>query len=133
MKKLYRIKKEHKIAGVCSGLGEYFLVDPVFFRIIFLILIIGFGMGFLIYAIMWIIVPLNGQAELSGQIRRLYTVEGDKKLAGVCAGLGQYFDLDPVIFRVLFLVGMFIGGVGVIAYIIMFMIVPKNKSHNPNV
>ncbi|MGE0268761.1 MAG: PspC domain-containing protein [Candidatus Omnitrophota bacterium] len=133
MKKLYRIRKEHKIAGVCSGLGEYFLVDPVFFRIIFLILIIGFGIGFLVYIIMWVIVPLNNQMELSGQIRRLYLAENDKKMAGVCAGLGQYFDIDPVIFRVLFLVGAFAGGIGIIAYIIMFMIVPKNKSYNPNV
>jgi phage shock protein PspC (stress-responsive transcriptional regulator) len=133
MKKLYRIHKEHKLAGVCSGLGEYFLVDPVFFRVLFLILIIGFGIGFLIYGIMWVMVPLSKDAELSGEVKRLYRVEDNKKLAGVCAGLGEYFDIDPVIFRIIFLVSAFIGGIGVVAYLILYMIVPKSKSHRSHV
>lgn len=133
MKKLCRIHKEHKLAGVCSGLGEYFLVDPVFFRVVFLILIIGFGIGFLIYGIMWVMVPLNKDAELSVEVKRLYRVEDNKKLAGVCAGLGEYFDIDPVIFRIIFLVSAFIGGIGVVAYIILYVIVPKSKSHRSHV
>ena len=47
------------IGGVCGGLGEYFEIDPVIFRIIFLVLIFLAGGGFLLYVILWIIVPLD--------------------------------------------------------------------------
>lgn len=133
MKKLCRIKKEHKLAGVCCGLGEYFLIDPVFFRVVFLVLVFGFGIGLLIYLIMWMVVPLNRSAELSPEIKRLYLVQEDKKMAGVCAGLGEFFGIDPVIFRVAFLVAAFVGGIGIIAYFIIYLIVPKSKAHKPNV
>lgn len=56
MEKLYRSTTDRKIAGVCGGLGEYFKIDPVIFRIIFIILLFA-GVGFLVYIIMWISVP----------------------------------------------------------------------------
>ncbi|MBP9855271.1 MAG: PspC domain-containing protein [Candidatus Omnitrophica bacterium] len=132
MKKLYRVKKGHKIAGVCAGLGEYFLVDPVFFRLIFLIIIFGFGIGLLVYLILWVATPLNNFVELSRQIKRLYLSDKDKKIGGVCGGLGEYSDIDPVIFRILFLIGIFIGGIGLLAYLIMYLIMPKNIYQKPD-
>ncbi len=56
MEKLYRSTTDHKIAGVCGGLGEYFKVDPVIFRIIFVVFLFT-GAGLLVYIIMWILVP----------------------------------------------------------------------------
>lgn len=56
MEKLYRSTTDRKIAGVCGGLGEYFKIDPVIFRIIFVVLLFA-GIGFLVYIIMWISVP----------------------------------------------------------------------------
>jgi phage shock protein PspC (stress-responsive transcriptional regulator) len=56
-KRLYRSRKDRKIAGVCGGLGEYFSVDPVIFRIIWVILLLGAGSGLLAYVIFWLIVP----------------------------------------------------------------------------
>jgi phage shock protein PspC (stress-responsive transcriptional regulator) len=56
-KRLYRSRKDRKIAGVCGGLGEYFNVDPVIFRIIWVILLLGAGSGLLAYLIFWLIVP----------------------------------------------------------------------------
>ena len=44
------------LAGVCSGLGEYFEIDPIIIRIIWIILIIG-GYGILLYLLFWLIVP----------------------------------------------------------------------------
>ena len=46
-KKLRKSATNKKLAGVCGGLGEYFNVDPVIFRAIFLILLIGAGTGLL--------------------------------------------------------------------------------------
>ncbi|MCH9643360.1 MAG: PspC domain-containing protein [Gammaproteobacteria bacterium] len=56
-KRLYRSRKERIIAGVCGGLAEYFNIDPVWMRVIFLVLLFGFGSALLIYLIMWLIVP----------------------------------------------------------------------------
>ncbi len=45
-------------------------------------------------------------------------------VAGVCAGLGNYFDIDPTIVRILFVVIAFAGGASLLAYLIMWIIVP---------
>ena len=60
MKKLYRNKYEYKIAGVCSGIGDYFDIDPVIIRLIFL-LAFFLGAGFIVYIIGWIIIPVKTQ------------------------------------------------------------------------
>lgn len=57
MKKLYRSRRDRKIAGICGGLGEYFNVDPTLLRIIFLFLLFFGGSGFILYLIFWIVVP----------------------------------------------------------------------------
>ncbi len=56
-KKLYRSVEDKKIAGVCSGLGEYFDIDPTIIRLIWLAMIFAVGSGVLAYIIAWIIVP----------------------------------------------------------------------------
>lgn len=57
-KHLYRSTADRKIAGVCAGLAEYFNIDPIIVRLIFLILLLpGGAPGFLPYIILWIVVP----------------------------------------------------------------------------
>jgi len=56
-KKLERFPSKGKIAGVCHGLGEYFGVDPVVMRIVFLLLFFVWGGGLLGYLICWAIMP----------------------------------------------------------------------------
>ncbi len=58
MKILYRNKDEYKIAGVCSGMGEYFDIDPVIIRLLFLIAFF-LGAGLIVYIIWWIIIPVK--------------------------------------------------------------------------
>jgi len=55
--KLTRSITDRKIAGVCGGLGEYLNVDPLVFRIIFLFLLLCGGGGFILYVIMWLLIP----------------------------------------------------------------------------
>ena len=57
--------------------------------------------------------------------RRLTRSGRDRKLAGVCGGLGDYFNLDPTIFRVLFVVFAFIPGPSVLVYLALWLILPK--------
>lgn len=49
----------------------------------------------------------------------------DKKIFGVCGGLGTYFDIDPTIIRVAFLVGFVMFGSGLILYLIMALVMPN--------
>lgn len=57
--------------------------------------------------------------------KRLYRSITDKKIAGVCAGLGNYFDVDPTIVRLLAVVFVLAGGSGLLAYIIAWIVVPE--------
>lgn len=51
-------------------------------------------------------------------------VKKDKKIFGVCSGLGYYFDIDPTIVRVLFLAGVLLFGTGLLLYIILAIVMP---------
>lgn len=51
----------------------------------------------------------------------------EKMVGGVCAGLANYFDIDPTIVRILFVVIAFLGGASLLAYLIMWIIVPLEK------
>ena len=54
---LMRDMQNKKIAGVCAGLARYFRVDPVLVRLIFLVLALSTGIGFIAYIIGWIVMP----------------------------------------------------------------------------
>ena len=56
--------------------------------------------------------------------KRLMRSSKDKKIAGVCAGLAEYFDLDPTLVRVLWLLAIFFGGTGFLAYVILWIVLP---------
>jgi phage shock protein C len=62
--------------------------------------------------------------------KKLYKSENDKVLAGVCGGIGEYFAVDSVIIRLLWVVFTLMGGAGLIAYIIAAIIMPSNPSRN---
>ncbi len=55
-----RSKTDRVIGGVCGGLGSYFGVDPLWFRLAFVVLAIGGGAGVLLYIIGWLIIPESG-------------------------------------------------------------------------
>ncbi len=60
-------------------------------------------------------------------MKKLYLSSTDRKIAGVCGGLGEYFDRDPTLFRILFiLIAILSLGLGIIAYILMWMIIPRS-------
>ncbi|WP_373875492.1 PspC domain-containing protein [Lapidilactobacillus luobeiensis] len=56
-KKLYRSRHDVKIAGVCSGLADYFNIDVTLVRVIFAVLALGWGSTIALYIILWIVVP----------------------------------------------------------------------------
>ena len=56
-KKLFRDPDNRILGGVCGGLGAYFNIDPIVFRIIFILIAFGMGSGLIIYIILWIAIP----------------------------------------------------------------------------
>jgi len=52
-------------------------------------------------------------------------VKGEKKIFGVCSGLANYFDIDPTVVRVAFLVAVFVFGVGGLLYLALAVIMPE--------
>ncbi|MDH4096490.1 MAG: PspC domain-containing protein [Betaproteobacteria bacterium] len=125
MKRLHRSHEERKIAGVCAGLGEYFELDPVFFRLFFLFSILFGGLGAIAYAMLWILMPLREGAQPAGAAgRRLRLSAKERMIGGVCGGLGELFELDPILFRAAFLVLAFIGGLGILLYVVLWLLIP---------
>jgi len=58
--------------------------------------------------------------------KKLYRSKKDKKIAGVCGGIAEYFDVDSTLVRLFTVLTLLLGGAGVVAYIIAWIIVPEN-------
>lgn len=102
-KKLYRDENDKVLGGVCSGLGNYFGIDSVILRIIFVIMFFS-GIGFLAYIILWAVVPSSAVSEIGSYRKKLYRDTDNKLIAGVCSGLSKYFGVPIWIPRLLFLI-----------------------------
>ena len=58
-KKFYLSRTDKKIGGVCGGIAEYFNIDSLLVRIIFVILVFGIGTGLWAYLLLWLLAPKN--------------------------------------------------------------------------
>lgn len=125
MRRLVRVKSEGKIAGVCSGLADYFDLDPVLVRLAFVLLLCVGGMGFIAYIVMWVMVPAGEAMRPPSGRAGLHLSNKNRKLAGVCGGLGEFLGMDALIFRVLFVVFFFAWGSGVMLYVVLWLLMPR--------
>jgi phage shock protein PspC (stress-responsive transcriptional regulator) len=57
--------------------------------------------------------------------KRLFRSTTDKKIGGVCGGLAEYFDIDPLLVRLLFIIFVIVAGGGILLYIILWIITPE--------
>lgn len=57
--------------------------------------------------------------------KKLYRSVTDKMIGGVAGGIAEYFDIDPVIIRLVFVLAVIFGGSGILAYIILWIIIPQ--------
>lgn len=64
---------------------------------------------------------------LNTELMKRLTKSVDRKIFGVCGGLGEYFDIDPTLLRIAFLVALIIFGSGLLLYLILALVMP-NKS-----
>ena len=224
-RRLYRNQTNKVLAGVCSGLGEYFNMDTTVVRLIWILLTLLGGAGIIAYILAYFIVPakpnefsetapqqihdftpvrifgilfvgagiailldnldilsfhrwwymsedfvfpglliLAGiffltkrkglsvplqpnappmKGEQSSQDQTLHTEPSsneqpkikvlcrsmtDKKLFGICGGAGEYFDIDPTIIRIAYVIfTLFSGGAGILIYLLMYLIIPEGQ------
>jgi phage shock protein C len=65
---------------------------------------------------------------MNAPVKRLYRSRTEKKIAGVCGGLAKYFGIDPVIPRIILLVLLLAGGLGLLAYVVCWIVMPLEPS-----
>jgi phage shock protein C len=61
--------------------------------------------------------------------KRLYLSETNKKIGGVCGGIGEYFNIDPTLIRLAWVILIFAGGTGLLAYFVAWAIIPRRPSY----
>ena len=61
--------------------------------------------------------------------KKLYRSKTDRRIAGVCGGLGNYFDIDSTIIRLAWVVALFFAGGGLFAYLLAMIIVPQEPEY----
>lgn len=59
--------------------------------------------------------------------KRLFRSKSNRMVAGVCGGIGEYFGIDPTVIRLLWVLFMFMGGSGILAYIVCWIVIPEEK------
>lgn len=101
-KRLYRDENNKILGGVCSGIAAYFGIDPVIVRILFILFIIS-GIGILAYILLWLFVPGSNMLQ-NGVRKRFYRNPDEKIIGGVCSGIGSYFNINPWLPRIIFLI-----------------------------
>ena len=134
VRRLTRSRANGTIAGVCAGLADYFGVDVVLARLLFVLLTIAGAVigGVIVYLAAWLIMPEgDDQAVPAAERRVLRRSTTDRQIAGVCGGLAEYFVVDSTVVRLLWVVLSIFGGAvigGVIAYALAWLIVPRATS-----
>jgi phage shock protein PspC (stress-responsive transcriptional regulator) len=127
-KTLHRDQVRKILGGVCAGLGNYFNVDPVWIRLLFALFTVAWGFGLIVYFVMWIIVPGSYELDEPQVTKKMFRDTEKKVIGGVSGGLAAYFGVDIVIIRLAFVVTAFMGGFGLIAYIVLWVVLPPALS-----
>ncbi len=134
-KRLYRDNKRKLVGGVASGIANYFSIDPVWIRLIFIVLFFDVFITFLVsplifigYIVLWIAVPGSDDLEEDKSMKKLYRNPDGKVIGGVSQGVATYLDIDITVIRVLFVLSIFLGGTGLLVYLVLWIILPEATS-----
>ena len=131
-KRLYKSKDDCMLFGVCGGVAEYFGVDSTIIRLLVAVFCLCLGTGLVAYLISALVIPSRPAEEpyvrMPGGTKKLRRSETDKTICGVCGGIAEYFGIDSIIVRLLLVFFCFLGGSGVIAYIIAAIIIPAAEA-----
>ena len=136
---LRRSMMHRKLVGVCGGLANYFNVDVTFVRLLWVIVAIvppASVLAVIAYLAGWVLMPgetLRSSVDLSQRLTRSDT---NRKIGGICGGLGEYFDFDPTAVRLVWVLLSIIPGIivgGMIVYLLAWLIMPAPAHDTINV
>lgn len=145
-RKLARDLRHKTLGGVAAGLAHYFRIDPVWIRVLFVSLVIGFpalssglfndgrlfgslsGVTVIAYILLWLFLPGDSTLEEEKGIRKFYRNPDNKVLGGVASGLAAYFGVEISIVRIALVASVFVAGFGILAYIVLWMVAPEARS-----
>ena len=121
--KLYRDSSNRILGGVCSGIAQYFKIDPIIVRILFFLFS---GFGLIAYLILWIGVPIK---DFDPNLRKtLYRDKENSVLGGVAKGLSNYFKMEVTLIRLIFFISVFFGGFGLLVYLFLWVFTKEAKT-----
>ena len=133
VRRLTRRPDEGKIGGVCAGMADYFDVDVVLVRIAWIVLAIWPGaivLGIVAYLAAWILMPRAESPAPAFTRSRLLRSQTDRRIAGVCGGLAEYFALDATLVRVAWIILSVVPGFiffGLLWYAVAWFVMPKGS------
>ena len=121
--KLYRDTSNRIIAGVCSGIAEYFKIDPIIVRVVFFIAV---PLNLIIYIILWLGIPSK---DFDPNLRKiLFRDKENGIIGGVAKGLSNYLKIDANLIRVIFFGSLFFGGAGLLFYLLLWAFTKEAKT-----
>ncbi|MBU2913190.1 GIN domain-containing protein [Reichenbachiella agariperforans] len=133
-KTLYRDDRRKVLGGVAAGIAYYFSIDPLWIRLVMLamllnVFILGFsGAVFLAYIVLWMVIPVSTDLGDQESVKKMFRDPENQVLGGIASGIAAYFGIDVTVVRLLFVVSIFLGGSGLVLYIILWMITPVAKT-----
>ncbi|MBN3520203.1 PspC domain-containing protein [Algoriphagus lutimaris] len=151
-KKLVRLENKKIIGGVCAGIAQYFAIDPLWTRLIAILILFSgnvrlnpglfdimpfdnfrfnFSFGFIAvvaYIVLWVILPVSYEVKEDKNIKKLYRNPDDKVLGGVASGLAAYFGIEVIWTRLAFVLLILAGGSGFLIYLVLWIITPVASS-----
>ncbi|MDG1276301.1 MAG: PspC domain-containing protein [Algoriphagus sp.] len=151
-KKLVRLENKKILGGVCAGFAHYFAIDPLWTRLIAILLLFSGNLKFnfgpldilpfddfrlnlsfgvfaaIAYIVLWIILPVSYEISEDKNIKKLYRNPDDKVLGGVASGLSAYFNFEVIYIRLAFVLLIAAGGSGFLIYLILWIITPVASS-----
>ncbi|WBL41696.1 PspC domain-containing protein [Algoriphagus halophytocola] len=151
-KKLVRLETKKILGGVCAGIANYFAIDPLWPRLIAILLLFSgnlhFNLGFLdilpfddfrlnlsfglfaaiSYIVLWVILPVSYEVIEDKNIKKLYRNPDDKVIGGVASGLAAYFGIEVLYIRLALVLLILAGGSGFLIYLILWIITPVASS-----
>ena len=128
---LRRSRSNRKLFGVAGGLGLYAGVDPLIFRILFVVLTFFGGSGLLLYALAWLLVPEEGEQESEGQ-RLLHGRTNRSTVSTVVAGVVALI-LGLVLMGALLDTGPGLGGLGALVVVSVLVVLLLRNGRRPGV
>lgn len=140
-KKVYRDTRRKVLGGIAAGLANYLSIDPIWVRLVLLVLFFSAtpfhglhrsqALGHvvvLLYIICWIFIPGNNHLGKNEKFKKLFRSRDKRIFGGIASGLSVYFKTDPLAIRLLFVGLVFLGGSGILIYIILWVITPEAKT-----